>query len=203
MRPRGLISAGVYESASRLASRLALACLSLQVVVGQAGELPAQAAPRPMEPSLQPSTGGSRAESADAILRYKLKLSEGTAWTNLKPESWVIFDVINGHTVTVRHSTNVVNLITGFSRWWDHPIIESRACRIRIEEAGKRLSDCINGITSGAGDRQHHQLILPPDSTIHDFMFELKWQEQGKTQEALIEIPARLQPAAVNKPHQP
>lgn len=148
-------------------------------------------------PNPQAPTRDAALPFRNRIATYKIKLSEGTAWTNLNPESWVVFEVSDGNIVAIKHSTNVVNIITGFSRWWDHPITESRACKISIEASGKRLTHCINGVTSGSGANQRHQLALPPDSSIHDYMFELKWQEKGKMNEALLEIPARVKPSTV------
>lgn len=154
-----------------------------------------QAAPVP--PGLQSPENGRSPQCSNKTYTYKIKLSEGTAWTNLNPESWVVFDVINGNTIAIRHSTNVVNMITGISRWWDHPITESRACRVTIGETGKRLTGCLSGTTSGEGKALRHLLVLPVGDTIYDYMFEIKWQENGIHHEGMTRVAPGTKPTAI------
>jgi hypothetical protein len=146
--------------------------------------------------TLQPA-GGRHSPFSDRKYTYKIKLSEGTAWTNLNPESWVVFEVTNGNMIEIRHSTNVVNMITGISRWWDHPITESRACRVTMGETGKRLTGCLSGTTSGTGKALRHLLVLPVGDTIYDYMFEIKWQEKGINHEAMTRVPPGMKPTAI------
>jgi len=89
----------------------------------------------------------------------------GTAWTNLNPESWVVFDVIDGTTVAIRHSTNVV-----------------KACKVSLGDTGKA---------------QRHLLVLPPGETIHDYLFEIQWQEKGVRHTALSGVAPGTKPAAI------
>lgn len=158
---------------------------------------PVPAHSAPVAPAIGQPAGGTPSRFSNTIYTYKIKLSEGTAWTNLQPESWLVFDVSNGNTIVIRHSTNVLNMITSISRWWDHPIIESRACRVTIGETGKRLTGCLSGITSGTGKAQRHVLILPVGDTIHDYMFEVKWQENGLTHEAMTRVAPGTKPTAI------
>lgn len=131
------------------------------------------------------------------ILTYKVKLSEGSAWTNLRPESWLVIDVIDGSTVAIRHSTNVLNALTSFSKWWDHPVTRSKACKVSLGETGKRLTGCLQGTTTGTGKAQRHLLVLPPGDTIHDYMFEIEWEENGVSHRALSGVPAGTKPASI------
>jgi len=148
-------------------------------------------------PTSQQPQSGRTYPFRGKIYTYKIKLSEGTAWTNLNPESWVVFDVIDGTTVAIRHSTNAMNIITGFSRWWDHPITESKACKVSLGDTGKRLTDCLSGTTSGTGKAQRHLLVLPPGDTIHDYLFEIQWQEKGVRHTALSGVAPGTKPAAI------
>ncbi len=130
-------------------------------------------------------------------MTYKIKLWEGTAWTNLNPESWMAFEVSNGTRVAIRHSTNVLNLITRISRCWDHPVNASKACRISVGETGKRLTGCLSGSDVGMGQGQRHVLLLPAGTSIHEYMLEIQWQEKGLTREAIIQIPSGTKPASI------
>lgn len=172
-----------------------LLLLSLSALpVGMGERAVAQPEPAGSEPApAQPASSPGRGE----LVTYKIKLTEGTAWTNLNPESWMVFDVSDGTRVAVRHSTNVLNMITSISRWWDHPVTASKACRISVGETGKRLTGCLSGSDVGTGKSQRHVLLLPAETTIHDYMFEIQWQEKGLTQEAVIQVPAGTKPASV------
>jgi len=118
---------------------------------------------------------------------YKKKLSEGSAWKNLKPESWLIFDVVNDVEVSIRHATMTVNMITGISKWWDHAVIESRACLIAPTAGsdGEGLG-CITGDSSGDGSP--NRINLAPGTSIRDYVFEVKWKENGVVNEAITQI---------------
>ncbi|MFN5464224.1 MAG: hypothetical protein ACK5CQ_04175, partial [Cyanobacteriota bacterium] len=43
-------------------------------------------------PAISPTPPSREQAQPQPVLRYKIKVSEGTAWTNLQPESWLIFD---------------------------------------------------------------------------------------------------------------
>lgn len=165
------------------------------LLVGIGGQAMAQLEPAGSEPTpAQPPSSPLHGE----LVTYKIKLSEGTAWTNLNPESWMVFDVSDGTRVAVRHSTNALNMITSISRWWDHPVTASKACRISVGETGKRLTGCLSGSDVGTGKNQRHVLLLAAGTTIHDYMFEIQWQEKGVTREAVIQVPEGTKPAAVH-----
>jgi hypothetical protein len=115
-----------------------------------------------------------------------VKLSEGTAWTNLQPESWLIFDR-TGRTVVVRHATFVLNAITSIGKWWDHPVTEIRACRLSVGQSGDPLAACVRGESPSPGAPL--QLVLPPDVSIHDLLFRLRWQERGQERETTTRVP--------------
>lgn len=133
------------------------------------------------------------------VVTYKIKLSEGTAWTNLNPESWVVFEVSNGQQVSLRHTTNTVNMITGLSRWWDHPILESRACRSVPAVIGRKVGACLTGKPSATPGSGSHVFTLPAGDSIHDYLFELKWKERGAIQEARTQVPRGTSPASVRQ----
>ena len=130
------------------------------------------------------------------IVTYKLKLSEGSGWTNLKPESWLLITVSDGKDVTLKHSTNSVNKITGFSRWWDHPITESRACRIEATAQDQRPKACLRGSSQKSGRNLSHGFSLPPGDTIHDYLLEVKWLENKKEQEAITRVKPSEKPGS-------
>jgi hypothetical protein len=130
-------------------------------------------------------------------LRYKIKVSEGTAWTNLQPESWLIFDV-SGQTVVARHSTFVLNAITSVGKWWDHPATEVRACRVSAAGSGDQLSTCVRG--ERPTPEAPLQVILPPGTAIQDVLFRVRWQERGQEQEATLRLPADARPTVLQRP---
>lgn len=131
--------------------------------------------------------------------QYKIKLSPGSASTNLRPESWVVVNVSHapaGTSVSLRHSTNAMNLITGFSRWWDHPILASRACPLFPtpgQEGSQGNGGCRSGTNPAPGEPLRIQ--LPAGTSIHDYRFAFSWRENNRIQEAVFVID-RLQPAA-------
>lgn len=179
-----------YRQRAALAARLAILTLTPLLTTGAMAQ---------MEGGSSGSGPGFQADKPALGQRvtYKVKLSEGSAWTNLNPESWMVFVVSDGNWVSIHHSTNVVNMITGISRWWDHPIVASKACRISIGESGKRLTGCLSGNSSGTGKALRHQLRLPADASIHDYIFELQWQEKGALREAITSVPKGSKPTKV------
>jgi hypothetical protein len=124
-----------------------------------------------------------------------LKLSKGNAWQTLQPESWVVLDVIGGRTVTMKHTTNSYNLITGFSRWWDHPILSIIACPA---SAGGSPSDCLQGSSSGPG--LPLRIVLPQGAYLHDYRFSFTWQENGRIQEGTTIVDPTLKPSPIPYP---
>jgi hypothetical protein len=132
-----------------------------------------------------------------SVERYRIKVSEGTAWTNLRPESWLIFDV-SGQTVVARHATFVLNAITSLGKWWDHPATELRACRVAAAPSGDQLSTCVRG--ERPTPDAPLQVILPAGTTIYDVLFRVRWQERGQEQEATLRLPADARPTVLQRP---
>ncbi|MEB3333599.1 MAG: hypothetical protein VKP70_01295 [Cyanobacteriota bacterium] len=149
-------------------------------------------------PAVSPAPQSQELAQPQPVLRYKVKVSEGTAWTNLQPESWLIFDVSGGHTVVARHSTFVLNMITGVGRWWDHPATELRACRVSASSSGDQLSTCVRGESPTPGGPL--QVVLPPGTGLQDVLFRVRWQERGQDQEATLRLPENSPPTVVNPP---
>ncbi len=86
-------------------------------------------------------------------------------------------------------------MITGFSKWWDHPVIESRACRITTSEEGEALGECLRGESPAPG--RPLRLLLAPGTSIHDYVFRVRWQETGRMQEAETRVGRDVRPTAV------
>jgi hypothetical protein len=140
---------------------------------------------QPLGP-LPPDSGG---------WRYKVKLSKGHAWQTLRPESWVVLDVIGGRTVTMKHTTNSYNLIMGLSRWWDHPVLSSVACPLWPDGAGERLADCLHGSSSGPGEPL--RIVLPQGASLHDYRFSFTWQEDGRIQDGTTIVEPTVKPSLI------
>ncbi len=143
-------------------------------------------------PRVQPMIADSRS------WRYKVKLSPGNAWQNLQPESWVVFDVIRGTTVTLMHSTNSYNILTGFSRWWDHPVRSIMACPLNKSEGSDRPADCLQGSSAAPGEPL--RIMLPEGTSLHDYRFTFTWQESGRIQEGVTIVDRMLQPTPIPSP---
>ncbi len=130
--------------------------------------------------------------------RYKVKLSQGNAWRNLKPESWVVFDVTGGTTVTMLHTTNSYNILTGLSRWWDHPVLSSMACPRFPADARQPLAGCLQGSSSAPGEPL--RIVLPRGSSLLDYRFSFTWQENGRIQEGATIVEPTLKPIQTPSP---
>jgi hypothetical protein len=127
--------------------------------------------------------------------RYKVKLSQGVALQNLAPESWVVFDVNRGTTVTLRHTTNSVNILTGLSRWWDHPVLSSMACPLIPSEGSYPLAGCLRGSSAGLG--QPLRIVLPEGASLHDYRFTFTWREHGRIQQGMTIVDRLLKPTPI------
>lgn len=145
-------------------------------------------------------SAGSRARETDIngadipdilkgkIVVYKFKITEGTAWQNGIRGSWVVFDVVNGQNVVIKQTTLHVNQWTGYSKWWDHDVIASRACK-QNKDGGEDLSSCIAG---------NGTIVKIPDGeSVYSYMFEFSWNENGKVQSAKMAIDPKEQPSNV------
>jgi hypothetical protein len=85
-------------------------------------------------PSSPPSNvdlkgAGYSADLKGKIVVYKVKLAGGNAWWSGSPNSWAIFDIVDGRSVIIKQSTLLVNGWTGYAKWWDHNVIAARACK--------------------------------------------------------------------------
>jgi hypothetical protein len=127
--------------------------------------------------------------------RYKVKLSQGVALQNLEPESWVVLDVTGGTTVTLRHTTNSVNILTGLSRWWDHPVLSSMACPLLQSEGSDPLSGCLRGSSSGPAEPL--SIVLPKGASLYDYRFTFTWREHGSIQQGMTIVDRMLQPTPI------
>jgi hypothetical protein len=129
------------------------------------------------------------AELKGNILVYKIKLPGPSAWAApSQPSQWVVLDVVDGRSVVLRQSTLVVDGFTGFSKWWDHVVTESRACK-RDTAGWSDAVDCVKG--SG------NLIQLPEGASPFAYIFELKWQEAGKSRSAAVQLKESDKPAQI------
>lgn len=135
---------------------------------------------------------GQPTGSAARNWRYKVKLSEGNAWQNLQPESWIVIDVIAGTTVALKHSTKVFNILTGFNRWWDHPVLSIKACPLMNGDRDDQQAGCIMGSSEAPGEPL--KVVLPEGSSLHDFSFSFTWEERGRIHTGMTIVDRLLQP---------
>jgi len=133
----------------------------------------------------EPSSPGNL---KDKIVVYKLKITDGTPWQNGIRGSWVIYDVVNGQNVVIKHTTLHVNQWTGYSKWWDHDVIASRACK-QSKQGGEDLSSCIVG--------NGNLIKIPDGESIFSYLFEFSWNENGQVQSAKMAIDPKEQPTNV------
>lgn len=130
--------------------------------------------------------------SASRNWRYKVKLSDGYTWQNLKPESWMVFDVIRGTTVTLMHSTKTSDILTGVNRWWDHPVLSIKACPLLNGDGDDRQAGCMTGSSAVPGEPL--RIVLPEGASLHDYRFSFTWAERGRIQEGGTIVDRSLQP---------
>jgi hypothetical protein len=109
---------------------------------------------------------------------YKIRLSgDGNAYWTGAPNGYVVVEV-DANKVTIKQSTLVSNMITGFGKWWDHPILSSRACP---EENGLPSRDnCIEG-SSGI-------VSLPPGASEKEYIYEISWNESNLVRTAKFSL---------------
>lgn len=130
--------------------------------------------------------------SASRNWRYKVKLSQGNSWQNLQPESWLVFDVIGGTTVALKHSTKTSDFLTGINRWWDHPVLSITACPLINGDHDELQSRCIIGSSAVLGEPL--KVVLPEGSSLHDFSFSFTWEERGRIHAGVTIVDRLLQP---------
>ena len=111
---------------------------------------------------------------------YKIRLSGGgnAYWTGAA-NSYVRIETRQGNIVQLFQSTLVSNMLTGFGKWWDHPVTASRACPLTNDEWSE-ATNCITGTLN--------TIKLPEDTNPKDFVYEFKWQENGSSQQAKADL---------------
>jgi hypothetical protein len=124
--------------------------------------------------------------------RYKVKLFDGYTWQNLKTESWMVFDVIRGTTVTLMHSTKTSDILTGVNRWWDHPVLSIKACPLLNGDGDDRQAGCMTGSSAVPGEPL--RIVLPEGASLHDYRFSFTWAERDRIQEGGTIVDRSLQP---------
>lgn len=122
------------------------------------------------------------------IVVYKFKITDGTKWLNGIRGSWVIYDVVNGQNVVIKHTKLHVNQWTGYSKWWDHDVIASRACK-QNKQGGEDLSSCIVG--------NGNLIKIPDGESVYSYVFEFSWNENGQVQSAKMAIDPKEQPTNI------
>jgi hypothetical protein len=111
---------------------------------------------------------------------YKIRISGGgNAWWTGAANSYAVISIFDGPIVTIKQTTLVSNMITGLGKWWDHPVTASRACPFENGE-WESTENCIIGV----GGR----IQLPADSLPTSYSYEFRWNENGSTQRAVVDI---------------
>ena len=169
---------------------IALAVSSLLLCAGAAVAAPREdlSAPKGDTNRVELKGVGYAAELKGKIVVYKIKLSGGNAWVTGAPNSWAIFDVVDGRSVVIKQSTLIVNGWTGYSKWWDHQVIASRACR-QTQGGWDDPSSCVIG--------NGNVIRLPEGESVFDYFFEFKWEENGGVQIGKTAIDAKVKPTDV------
>ncbi|MEY4808558.1 MAG: hypothetical protein RLZZ206_2947 [Cyanobacteriota bacterium] len=131
---------------------------------------------------------GYSADLKGKIVVYKVKLAGGNAWITGAPNSWAIFDVVDGKSVVIKQSTLIVNGWTGYSKWWDHNVIAARACK-QTQSGWDDPGKCVIG--------NGNVVKLPEGESIFDYFFEFKWEENGGVQVGKTAIDPKAKPTDV------
>lgn len=165
-------------------------CIAMLSIVGASIAAPRDNAPAPQaSPAKVELEGvGYSADLKGKIAVYKVKLSGGNAWVTGAPNSWAIFDVVDGRSVIVKQSTLVVNGWTGYSKWWDHNVIATRACK-QTQSGWDDPASCVIG--------NGNIIKLPEGASIFDYFFEFKWEENGGIQVGKTAIDPKAKPSDV------
>lgn len=151
--------------------------------------VPLAIAPLVIAPWVLGGLGALAAELKGNIVVYKIKLPGPSAWAApSQPSKWVVLDVVDGRNVVLRQSTLVVDGFTGFSKWWDHPVTASRACK-RDTQGWSDPVDCVTG--------NGNLIQLPEGASPFTYIYELKWEEAGQTQSATVKLQESDKPAQV------
>lgn len=171
-------------------NRIVLGGLALFASAGAAIAAPREETRPPSKaPANVDLTGvGYSADLKGKIVVYKVKLAGGNDWVTGAPNSWAIFDVVDGHSVIIKQSTLIVNGWTGYSKWWDHNVIAARACK-QTQTGWDDPSTCVIG--------NGNVVMLPEGESIFDYFFEFKWEENGGVQVGKTAIDPKAKPTDV------
>lgn len=111
---------------------------------------------------------------------YKIRISgEGNAYWTGAANGYAIINIDSNNKVTIKQTTLVSNMITGFGKWWDHAVTASRACPLQANE-WESTENCI------VGDQD--QIQIPQGSSPRNYSYEFKWSENGATQRAVVDL---------------
>jgi hypothetical protein len=171
-------------------TRIVLGGLSLLVAAASAVSAPREevSLPKSTSANIDLNGVGYSADLKGKIVVYKVKLAGGNAWWSGAPNSWAVFDVVDGRSVIVKQSTLIVNSWTGYSKWWDHNVIATRACK-QSKAGWDDTSSCVIG--------NGNVVKLPEGDSIFDYFFEFKWEENGGVQVGKTAIDPKAQPTDV------
>ena len=171
-------------------SCIVLGGLALLLSAGAAAAAPRDEVPtsRNQSANVELEGVGYSADLKGKIVVYKVKLAGGNAWITGAPNSWAIFDVVDGRSVIVKQSTLVVNGWTGYSKWWDHNVIATRACK-QAQTGWDDPGSCVIG--------NGNVVKLPEGESVFDYFFEFKWEENGGVQVGKTAIDPKAKPTDV------
>ena len=171
-------------------TRIVLGGLALLASAGAAVAAPREevSAPSSTPANVDLKGVGYSADLKGKIVVYKVKLAGGNAWVTGAPNSWAIFDVVDGRSVIVKQSTLIVNGWTGYSKWWDQTVIAARACK-QNQTGWDDPSSCVIG--------NSNVVKLPEGESIFDYFFEFKWEENGGVQVGKTAIDPKAKPTDV------
>lgn len=171
-------------------NRIVLAALALLASAGAAIGAPRDelVAPRSNPVNVDLKGVGYSADLKGKIVVYKVKLAGGNAWVTGAPNSWAIFDVVDGRSVIIKQSTLIVNGWTGYSKWWDHNVIAARACK-QTQSGWDDPASCVIG--------NGNVVKLPEGESVFDYFFEFKWEENGGVQVGKTAIDPKAKPTDV------
>jgi hypothetical protein len=139
----------------------------------------ADAAPQSSPPSSQSLNANSlKLTPIEAFINktvvIKQRLSGQTPFGRALSQhpSWGTFEIKDGRIVNIKQSTLVMDGLFGTSKWWDHPVTASRACK-KTSGGWDNQSMCTEGVGS--------LITLPEGSDFREYIYEFKWVENGTT----------------------
>jgi hypothetical protein len=119
----------------------------------------------------------SLASKADT---YKVRFSGGgNAWWTGAANKYAIINVNENNKVIIKQTTLVSNMITGFGKWWEHPVTASRACPLN-SDGWDTPQNCILGLGN--------EIQIPLGKSIKEYSYQFKWEEDGATQNITIDL---------------